>query len=56
MPSWWIRVRDIVWTSVFAVVFTGITVVSAILVPNNIGLIVGAGLSAVTLAILSLRE
>jgi hypothetical protein len=56
MPSWLIRVRDIVWTSVFAVILTVIAVFTAFLAPNNIGLIVGAGLSAVTLAILSLRE
>jgi hypothetical protein len=56
MPSWLIRVRDIVWTSVFAVVLVIIAVLSAILVPNNIALVVGAGLSAIALAILSLRE
>lgn len=56
MPSWWIRVRDIVWTSVFTVVLVIIAVLSAILVPNSIGLTVGAGLSAIALAILSLRE
>lgn len=56
MPSWLIRVRDIVWTSVFAVVLAIIAVFSAILVPNNIGLIIGAGFASVTMAILSLRE
>ncbi len=55
MPSWWIRVRDIVWTSVFAVVCVLVAVFSALFVPNSIELVVGAGLSAVSLAILSLR-
>lgn len=56
MPSWLIRVRDIVWTSVFAVVLAIIAVLTAILVPNDIGLIVGAGFASITMAILSLRE
>jgi hypothetical protein len=56
MPSWLIRVRDIVWTSVFAVISVIIAVLTAFLNPNAVGVIVGAGLSAIALAILSLRE
>jgi hypothetical protein len=56
MPSWLIRVRDIVWTSVFAVIFVIIAVLTAILAPNSIGLIIGAGFASITMAILSLRE
>ena len=55
MPNWWIIVRDIVWTSIFAILAVILTVLVAIFAPTNLGLIIGLGFSAVSLAILSLR-
>jgi len=55
MPNWWIIVRDIVWTSIFAILAVILTVLVAFFAPTNLGLIIGMGISAVSLAILSLR-
>jgi hypothetical protein len=56
MPNWWIIVRDIVWASVFAVLAVILTILVAIFAPTNLGLIIGAGLSAISLSILALRQ
>jgi hypothetical protein len=56
MPNWWIIVRDIVWTSVFAILAVILTVLVALFAPSSLGLICGLGFSAIALSILSLRE
>jgi len=56
MPSWLILLRDLVWSSIFAILAVIATVLIALFVPNNIGLILGTGLSAISLSILALRS
>jgi hypothetical protein len=56
MPRWWLLVRDLVWTSIFTVIFVIVAVFSAFFVPDSIEIVVGSGLAAISLAILSLRQ
>lgn len=56
MPNWWIIVRDIVWTSVFSVILAIIAVFTALFVDNSIEIVVGAGLSSISMAILAMRQ
>jgi hypothetical protein len=49
------RLRDVVWTSVISFAFAVITPIVAIISPTSIALVVGLGLSAIALAVLSHR-
>jgi len=49
------RLRDVVWSAVLAFAFAVLTPIIAIVSPGNIGLVVGLGLSSISLAILSHR-
>ena len=55
MPSWLIKIRDIVWSSVFAVVLSIAAVVVAIIAPDAVALVLSLGLGAVTSALLAQR-
>jgi hypothetical protein len=56
MPSWLIRLRDIVWTSVISVALVVVALVSALIYPEAMGFSLTAGVSAVALAILSTKD
>jgi hypothetical protein len=49
------RLRDVVWSAVFAFAFAVLTPIVAIFSPENVVLVAGLGLSSVSLAILSHR-
>lgn len=55
MPSWWYRLRDIVWVAVVALALAVGTIVLALL-GANIETVVAVGASAITLAVLSQRS
>lgn len=56
MPSWLIRIRDVVWAAVFAVIFIAGSVVVAVILPDYSALAVVLGLAGVSSALLSLRS
>jgi len=55
MPTWFIRLNDIVWPAVIAGVLAVVDIVVAIASPTNLGAILALGLSAVTFALLAQR-
>jgi hypothetical protein len=55
MPSWLIKIRDIIWSSVFAVVLSLAAVLIAIIIPDALSLSISLGLGAVTSALLAQR-
>ena len=55
MPSWLIRIRDIVWSSVFAVVLTAASIIVAVVAPEAVSLAISLGLGAVVSALLAQR-
>lgn len=55
MPSWLIKIRDIVWSSVFAVVLSIAAVLIAIINPDAVALSIALGLGAITSALLAQR-
>lgn len=55
MPSWLIKIRDIIWSSVFAVVLSVAAVLVAIIAPDAVALVVALGAGAVTSALLAQR-
>ncbi len=55
MPSWLIKIRDIIWSSVFAVVLSVFAVLVAIIAPDALSLSISLGLAAVTSALLAQR-
>lgn len=55
MPSWIINLRDVVWAAVLSALLVTATIVVAIVAPEAVGLILGLGISSITLALLSQR-
>lgn len=55
MPSWLVRIRDIVWTAVLSVVCVLLSVVVAIFIPGLPALAVALGLAGISLALLATR-
>lgn len=55
MPSWFYRLRDVVWIAVFAFALALATLVVAIFFPPNLTLVCGLGLSACAVALLAQR-
>lgn len=49
------RLRDVVWSAVFAFSFAVLTPFVAIFSPEHVSLVVGLGLSSISLSILSHR-
>ena len=56
MPSWMIRLREVLWSAVIAVVLCASAVLVAIFNPSAVALVVALGLSAIVLALLAQRE
>jgi hypothetical protein len=55
MNSWIVRLKDVVWTAVFAVALAVLSILVALVVPSAISLVLALGLSSVSLALLSWR-
>ena len=55
MPSWLIRLRDIVWTSVLSVVFMIVSLALAVFVPDVFPVAVCFGIASVSCALLAQR-
>ena len=55
MPSWLIKIRDIIWSSVFAVVLAAAAILVAVVAPEAVSLSISLGLGAVTSALLAQR-
>lgn len=55
MNSWLIRLRDVVWTAVFAVALAVASILVALVVPSALSVVLALGLSSVSLALLSWR-
>jgi hypothetical protein len=55
VPSWFYRLRDVVWIAVFAFLLAVATPIVAFLLPDALTLVVGLGLSAITIALLAQR-
>lgn len=47
--------REVIWSSVLAVVFSTLAILSAIIAPNNLALVLAFGFTAVVSAVLSQR-
>lgn len=47
--------REVVWSAVLAVAFSGLAILSALTAPDNVALSLSLGLSAVASAVLSQR-
>ncbi len=56
MPSWLIRLRDVVWSAVLAVVLSLVAILVAIFNSEAIALVIAFGLSAIVSALLAQRE
>jgi len=54
MPSWLIRLRDVVWTAVFSVVFIIVAIALAVALPGS-SLPIVFGLASVSCALLAQR-
>jgi hypothetical protein len=55
MNSWIVRLKDVVWTAVFAVALAVVAILVSIIVPSAISLVLALGLASVSLALLSWR-
>jgi hypothetical protein len=55
MNSWIVRLKDVVWTAVFAVALAVVAILISIIVPSAISLVLALGLASVSLALLSWR-
>lgn len=55
MPSWLIKIRDIIWSSVFAVALSVASILVAVIAPDAVSLAISLGLGAVTSALLAQR-
>lgn len=53
MNSWLIRLRDIIWTAVIAVVLIFASVIVALVSPSSVGLIIALTGASISLAVLS---
>jgi hypothetical protein len=55
MPTWFIRLSDIVWPAVIAGILAVVDIIIAIASPTSLGVILALGISAVTFALLAQR-
>jgi uncharacterized membrane protein len=55
MPSWLVRLRDVVWTAVLSVILLVAGLVVAIFVPDYPALAIVLGIGSVSLSLLSTR-
>ena len=55
MPSWLIRLRDVVWSAVLSVVLSVVAVLVAIFMPDAVALPIALGSSAIVSALLAQR-
>jgi len=55
MNSWIVRLKDVVWTAVFAVALAVVAILVSLVVPSAISLVLALGLASVSLALLSWR-
>ena len=55
MPSWLIRLRDIVWPAVLAVVLAVLAILIAIIFPQALAAVLALGISSITMALLAQR-
>lgn len=55
MPSWLIRLRDIVWVSVLAVVCVVLAIALAIFVPGTLNAVIALTGAGITFGLLSQR-
>jgi hypothetical protein len=55
MNSWIVRLKDVVWTAVFAVALAVVAILVSLIVPSAISLVLALGLTSVSLALLSWR-
>lgn len=55
MPSWFYRLRDVVWIAVFAFALAVATPIVALFSPDSLTLVIGLGLSACAVALLAQR-
>ena len=55
MPSWLIRLRDVVWVAVLAVVFAVLAVVIAIFVPITLNVVIALTGAGITFGLLAQR-
>lgn len=53
MPTWIIRLRNVVWSSVFSVLLSSVAVLVAIFNPQAIALTLSLGLAGVVSALLA---
>jgi hypothetical protein len=56
MPSWFVKLADIVWTSVFALTFAVASVITSIVAPSDVALVISFAGFSVTLALLAQRD
>lgn len=56
MPMWFVKLRDVVWASVLAVVFTVVATLVAVFAPDAIGVSIPFALTGVTFALLAQRS
>jgi len=55
MPTWWYRLKELVWPAVMATVFTVLSVGTAFLAPGSLSKVVSFGLAGITMALLAQR-
>lgn len=55
MPSWLIRLRDVVWSAVMAVVLSAVAILVAIFIPDSSNIVLALGLSSIVSALLAQR-
>lgn len=56
MPSWLMKLRDVVWSAVVSVALAVTTVVIAIATPQSIGPIIAFASASITAALLAQRS
>jgi hypothetical protein len=55
MPTFWYRLRELVWPAVMATVFTVLSVGTAFISPESLSKVVSLGLAGITMALLAQR-
>jgi len=55
MPSWLLRLRELVWPAVLALVFALASVLTAFVAPGSLSKVVSLGLAGITMALLAQR-
>lgn len=56
MPSWLIRLRDVIWSAVLSVVLSASAVLVAIFNPSAVALTIALGSASIVMALLSQKE